>query len=215
MNKGMRAALVAAVVLVAVPSQAEVTGTPRTRSAQGIPPTDITFEPASAAHPTCPAFGACPPGSQITTQYLAFGVDFTVFGGHPPVGVFTDPPDKFGGVNAGGNLDLLTPTCGRIVLVGTSTQGRTNFIATAAGFSGGPQDLLLEAYNNAGALIGSSLADDGVDADGDLIAEVPDPSGQIASFCLSTPTGDAHGVHFVYLNTPVVVPVELQTFEVE
>jgi hypothetical protein len=210
-----RNAAVVVLTLSALPLWAGVTGTPGVRSAQGIPTTDITFEPASAAHPTCPPFGSCPPGSQITTQYQAFGVNFAVFNGHPPVGVFTDPPDKFGGVNAGGILDLLTPTCGRIVLVGTSTQGRTNFIAAAAGFVSGPNDILLEAYNPAGALIGSSIADDGQDADGDLIAEVPDPNGQIASFCVSTPTQDTHGVHFIYLNTPVVVPVELQTFEVE
>jgi hypothetical protein len=208
-------AAAAAMMLLALPLAAEVTGPSVARAPQGVPTVDITFEPASTAHPTCPPFGACPPAQQITTQYQQFGVSFVVFGGHPPVGVFTDPPDKFGGVNAGGNLDLITPTCGRIVLVGTSTLGRTSFIGVAAGFSGGPGDLLLQAFDQAGTLLGSSLADDGQDADGDLIAEVPDPNGTIASFCLSTPTGDAHGVHFVYLNTPISLPVTLQTFGVE
>jgi hypothetical protein len=215
MKKMMFASAIAAMVLLALPLEAGVTGPVVARGPQGVPVVDITFEPISAAHPTCPPFGSCPPASQITTHYQGFGVNFAVFNGHPPVGVFTDPPDKFGGVNASGILDLLTPTCGRIVLVGTATQGRTNFIGVAAGFSNGPNDLLLEAFNNAGTLIGSSIADDGFDADGDLIAEVPDPNGQIASFCLSTPTGDAHGVHFDYLNTPVTVPVTLQTFDVE
>jgi hypothetical protein len=208
-------AAAAAMVLLALPLAAGVTGPAVQGAAQGVPPVNITFEPASAAHPTCPPFGACPPAQQITTQYLGFGVNFAVFGGHPPVGVFTDPPDKFGGVNSGGILDLITPTCGRIMLVGTSTPGRTNFIGVAAGFSSGPNDLLLEAFNQNGSLIGSSIADDGFDADGDLIAEVPDPNGTIASFCLSTPTGDTHGVHFVYLNTPIALPVTLQTFDVE
>jgi hypothetical protein len=206
---------VVSLALLALPLQAGVTGTAKKRAPQGVPAADITFEPISAAHPTCPPFGPCPSGSQITTHYLAFGVDFTVFNGHPPVGVFSDPPEKFGGVNAGGILDLVTPDCGRIVLVGSTTQGVTNFIAIAAGSVGGPTDILLEAFNPAGALIGSSIADDGVDGDGDLIAEFSDPGQQIGSFCVSTPTQDTFGHHFVYLNTPVAVPVTLQTFEVE
>lgn len=211
----LNAATVVAVALLALPLEAGVTGTASKRSPQGVPPVDITFEPASAAHPNCPPFGACPPGIQVTIEYLTFGVDFTTFNGHPPVGVFTDPPDKFGGVNASGDLDLVTPTCGRIVLLGTTTQGLTNFIGAAAGAVSGPADILLEAFDGAGGLIGSSIADDGVDADGDLIAEVPDPSGSIASFCVSTPTADTHGVHFIYLDTPVIVPVTLQSLDIE
>jgi hypothetical protein len=201
--------------LLALPLQAGVTGPAGKHAPKGVPAADITFEPVSAPHPLCPAFGPCPPGSQITTEYLAFGVDFTVFNGHPPTGVFSDPPEKFGGVNAQGNLDLVTPDCGRIVVVGTPNQGLTNFIAIAAGSVAGPADILLEAFNAAGVLIGSSIGDDGVDADGDVIAEVPDPTQQIASFCVSSPTLDTYGHHFVYLNTPVVVPVTLQTFEVQ
>jgi hypothetical protein len=206
---------VVSLALLALPLEAGVTGNAKTKGPQGVPPADITFEPVSAPHPLCPPFGACPPANQITTQYLAFGVDFTVFNGHPPTGVFSDPPEKFGGVNASGDLDLITPDCGRIVVVGTGNQGVTNFIAISAGSVGGPADILLEAFNAAGALIGSSIADDGADADGDLIAEFSDPGQQIASFCVSSPTQDTYGHHFVYMNTPVVVPVTLQTFEVE
>ena len=201
--------------LLALPLEAGVTGKATKKAPQGVPATDITFEPVSAPHPLCPPFGPCPPGSQITTEYIAFGVDFTVFNGHPPTGVFSDPPEKFGGVNAQGNLDLVTPDCGRIVVLGTTNQGLTNFIGIAAGSVSGPADILLEAFNAAGALIGSSIADDGVDGDGDLIAEFADPNQQIASFCVSSPTLDTYGHHFVYLNTPVVVPVTLQSFEVQ
>ena len=109
-------------VVVAGPAAAGVSGPALKGAPEGVPTADITFEPTSAAHPTCPPFGACPPAPQITDEYLAFGVDFTPFGGNPPVGVFTDPPDKFGGVS-GGILDLLTPTCGRIVSPGSTTQG--------------------------------------------------------------------------------------------
>ena len=188
---------------LSVPVAAQVTGSAgNVGSPQGVPVTDITFEPADAPHTVCPAFGACPPGDQVTTEYLGFGVDFTQFDANPPVGVFSDPPDKFGGVNAMGDLDLLTPTCGRIVVPGTIDQGVTDFIGVAAGLVGGPSDILLEAFDMNGVLIASSFADDGTDADGDVIAEIPDPTGSIASFCVSTPTADEHGVHFVYLNNP-------------
>jgi hypothetical protein len=214
--KMMNAAAGVALALLALPLEAGVTGTAKPRAPQGVPVVDITFEPISAAHPTCPPFGPCPPGSQITTEYQGFGVDFTQFGGHPPVGVFVDPPEKFGGVNGGGILDLVTASCGRIVVVGSTSQGLTDFIGASAGGVGGPSDILLEAFNPAGTLIGSSIADDGVDPDGgDLIAEVSDPTQQIASFCISTPTADTYGMHFVYLNTPIAVPVTLQTFEIE
>lgn len=167
-----------------------------------VPVTDITFEPADAAHPVCPGFGACPPEDQVTTEYVGFGVDFTPFDGNPPVGVFEDPPEKFGGVNESGDLDLVTPTCGRIVAPGTTEQAFTDIIGIAAGFVSGPEDILLEAYDVNGTLLGSSTADGGSDEDGDLIAVVSDPSASIASFCVSTPTSDSHGVHFIYLNTP-------------
>jgi hypothetical protein len=201
-------------LVAAIPAAAGVTGAAKGGAAEGVPPSDITFEPISAAHPVCPPFGACPPASQVTTEYLAFGVDFTEFNGHPPVGVFDDPPEKFGGVT-GGILDLVTATCGRIVSLGTTTQGVTDFIGMAGGNVGGPSDLLLEAFDAGGGLIGSSIADDGVDADGDLIAEVSDPTNSIASFCVSTPSQDSHGVHFIYLNDPTVVPVELQSYDIE
>ena len=167
-----------------------------------IPAADIIFTPDDAAHPVCPPFGACPPAMQITDQYLAFGVDFTVFDGNPPVGVFTDPPDKFGGVNGAGNLDLLTNTCGRIVVVGTQTQGATDLVGIEAGFVGGPNDLLLEVYDVGGAVIGSSIADAGIGADGDLVAFVQLGSPTIASFCVITPTQDTYGLRRIHLNDP-------------
>ncbi len=212
------ATIIMILALLPAVSPAQITGT---RSEEldaeplGVPVTDIAFDPADAAHPVCTPFAACPPASQVTVEYIAFGVDFTPFGGNPPVGVFTDPPDLFAGVNGAGVIDLVTATCGRIVELGTTTQGLTDFIGVSGGFVGGPSDLLLEAFDNAGVLIGSSIADDGVDGGGYLIAEVPDPSGTIASFCMSTPTADFHGVNFIYLNNPTPVPVTLQSFSIE
>jgi len=209
------AAVAVALIIVAPALDAQVSGPPSKPGPEGIPATDIAFDPSAAGHPVCPPFGACPPAMQVTTEYLGFGVDFSAFSGNPPVGVFSDPPDKFGGVNGAGDLDLVTPTCGRIVEVGGTTQGLTDFIAASGGFVGGPADLLLEAFDIGGGLIGSSIADDGVDADGNLIAEVPDPTNSIASFCMTTPTADSFGMQFVYLNNPSMVPVELLSFDVE
>lgn len=166
----------------------------------------IDFTPSDASHTVCPAYGACPPGSQTTTEYIDFGVDFTQFGSHPPVGVFDDGAiPKWGGVNGSGNLDLLTDTCARIVEPGTTTQGVTDYLAVAAGHVEGPSAILLEAYDAGGTLVGSSIGDDGNGTadSGDVLAVV-DLSGTpvIASFCVSTPTADNYGVSEIALNTP-------------
>ncbi len=209
------AALVAAGVVS--PVSAAETGQPGQQVPGGFPVTDILFQAADAPHPVCPPFGSCPPALQITTEYIGFGVDFTQFDGNPPVGVFTDPPDEFGGVNAQEILDLLTPVNGRIVPVGTTTQGLTDIICMSGGFVAGPNDLLLEAFDAGGNLVGSSFADDGTDPDGRLIAVVDAGPGNnvIASFRVSTPTFDSFGVLRICLNDPTVIPVELQSFDVE
>lgn len=196
------------------PGAAQLTGPKGNGATFGVPVVDITFEPSDAPHATCKAFGPCPPENFVTTEYLGFGVDFSAWAGHAPVAVFDDPPEKFGGVNDSGILDLFTTTCGRIVVPGSSAAGLTDFIAVAAGLAD-PGGNFLEAFDSGGVLIGSSFNDDGMDADGDLIAEVSDPTNSIAGFCVSTPNKDAFGVHFVYLNDPTQVPVVLQAFAVE
>jgi hypothetical protein len=169
---------------------------------------DVVFTPDNAPHNTCPPFGPCPPGNRTTTEYLAFGVDFTVFGGNPPLGIFSDPPDKFGGVNAAGDLDLITDSCGRIVIPNSQAQATTDLVMIEAGFVGGPGDILLEVYNVGGAVIGSSIADDGIGPDGDLVARVQLGSATIASFCVITPTNDTYGLRRIHLNSPQATPVE-------
>ncbi len=222
MNSRTRTAVVvgiAAASLLAVTSalQAQATGPGGEAIPGGFPATDILFQAADAPHPTCPPFGPCPPEDQITTEYIGFGVDFTPFDGNPPTGVFTDPPDEFGGVNDAGILDLLTPVNGRIVELGTTTQGLTDIVCMSGGFVLGPSDLLLEAFDVNGALVGSSIADDGTDPDGRLIAVVDAGAGNnvIASFRVSTPTADSFGVLRICLDDPTPVPVELQRFDVE
>ena len=171
---------------------------------RGVPTADIIFTPDSAAHSLCPPFAACPPGSQITDEYIDFGVDFTVFNGNPPVGVFIDPPEKFAGVNGSGDLDLVTDSCGRIVVPGSQSQATTDLIIIEAGNVLGPNDILLEVYDAGGTVIGSSIADDGTGEDGDLVAVVQVDGQTIASFCVITPTNDTYGLRRIHLNDPGV-----------
>ncbi len=193
---------------------AQMTGLKSTFQVRAVS-SDITINAADVAHPVCTPFSNCPLANQITGEYIASGVDFTLFNSNPPAGVFADPPDQFAGINDVGTLDLLTAVCGRIVELGTTTQGLTDFIGVAGGLVPGPTDLLLEAYDINGVLIGSSIADDGFDADGRHIAEVSDVGGSIASFCMSTPTADTFGVNNIYLNNPTAAPVTLQSFSIE
>ena len=165
---------------------------------------EISFVPEDAAHPMCPAFGSCPPALQITTEYVGFGVDFTAQPGQPPVGIFDDFPEEWGGVNAAEVLDLLTDVHGRIVVPGSTDQGATDFLAVTAGFVNAPEDILLEAFDADDVLVGSSFGDDGFGPDSRHLAIV-DLTGTpvIARFRVTTPTADSFGMRRVYLNNPI------------
>ncbi len=169
-------------------------------SPAGLPTFDIVFTPDDAPHAVCPPFGSCPPADQITDEYIGFGVDFTAFDGNAPIGVFTDPPDKFAGVNAQGNLDLLTDTCARIVATGSQTQATTDLVIIEAGLVSGASAIELQVYDLGGSLIDSAIADQGTGVDGDVIAVVQ--ASGIASFCVTTPTNDSYGLRRIYLNDP-------------
>jgi len=102
----------------------------------------------------------------------------------------------------------VTNTCGRIVFFGSQAQATTDLVIIEAGFVGGPSDILLEVYDINGAVIGSSIADDGVGPDGDLVAKVQLGSSTIASFCVITPTVDTYGLRRIHLNAAPPVSVE-------
>ena len=101
-----------------------------------------------------PPFGPLAPGGELGANYINFGVDFT-FGGRE--GFFDDGDvNEFAGVNASGNLDLLTGIDGRIVVLGTLTSATSNFIFVEAGFAA-PGSLLLRAFSSANVLIASAV----------------------------------------------------------
>jgi len=92
----------------------------------------------------------------VTDQYNAFGLIF----GPDRVAIFSDPPNAWGGVNAGNIVDLISPVAGYFVMPGTTIKGLTNFISVEIGFAE-EGSLLLEVYDFGGNLIGSSPNDDG------------------------------------------------------
>lgn len=102
-----------------------------------------------------PPFGALAAGGELGTNYIDFGVDFT-WGGKE--GWFDDGDvNEFAGVNAAGNVDLLTAVDGRIVLLGTTTQATTSVIFAEAGFAA-PGSLKLEAFDLGGLLIATQFS---------------------------------------------------------
>ena len=157
------------------------------------------FTPADAPHVTSFVFGFVSPSGVITTQYIDFGVDFTSFNGSPNVAVFADAPgtDAWTGVNRAGILDLLTDTFGRIVAPGTTGQGTTDLIQIEAGVLDSDDGLVLEVFNTAGVLIGSTIFDDGIGPTGRSLARLSVDG--IGSFRVTTPLDDHYGITTIWL----------------
>ncbi len=157
------------------------------------------FTPADAPHVTSPVFGFVTPSGVITTEYIDFGVDFTSFNGSPNVGIFADAPltEAWTGVNSAGILDLLTDTFGRIVAPGTTRQGTTGLIQIEAGVLDSDDALVLEVFNTAGVLIGSTIFDDGIGPTGRRLAKLA--LDGIGSFRVTTPLDDHYGITTIWL----------------
>src|SRR5262245_51046605 len=92
--------------------------------------TVITPADAVPAVATSPAFGPVAPAGLATVQYRHLGLLF-----NPGVGIFNDPPLAWGGVNAGGNIDLLSNVAGEFVVPNTSIAAVVGFLSVEGGFS--------------------------------------------------------------------------------
>lgn len=101
----------------------------------------ITVSPGSSPVAEGIAFG--PVAEVAGESYIDFGIDFS-WGGDE--GVFSDPPAAWGGVNGSGEVDLLSPVDGRIVVEGTTTQGVTSYFYAEAGISD-PGSLTLQLFD--------------------------------------------------------------------
>ena len=160
----------------------------------------LTHTPSDGPNPAAvsPTFGTLVAGGAAGDRYVSFGVDYDAAG---VVGVFNDPPLAFGGVNASGNVDLVSPVSGRLVVPDTTDQGATDFVSVLAGYADAG-DLLLQAFDVNGALVGSTTNTVG----GVSTLSITAPLDDIASFTVSTPVNDAFGVERVSVDTPVSVP---------
>ncbi len=156
--------------------------------------------------PLSPAFGAIAAGGELEDNYIDFGVDYT-FGEVEAKFLDTGGVQAFGGTS-GGNVDLLNPIDGRIVLAGTTTQGVTSFLSVVVGNTNGPGALLLEVFDSSLNLIASALNDNaGVGLDTVTI----DRAGlfDIAYFRISKTADDSDfwGLRSVTIEAPVATPV--------
>jgi hypothetical protein len=149
-----------------------------------------------------------PAGGEVGSLYSGFGVDFSLGGRE---GVFCDEylgrsctVQAFGGVNASGDLDLMTKVDGRIVVPGTLAQGLTSYFYAEAGYAAAGA-LLLTVYDIDGNDIGHAFNGDPVGAHGRTTFSITAPSATIASFAISSPGADSFGVDVISLATPIGV----------
>ena len=120
-------------------------------------------KPGDALVAVSPPFGNAV--ALATNQYNAFGLMF----GPAPVAVFNDPPLAWGGVNAAGKVDLVSPVEGFFVLPSTSTNAVTGFVSVEIG-NAAVGSLTLDVYDISGAFLGSTLNDDGFGPHGRSLA---------------------------------------------
>lgn len=159
----------------------------------------ITHTPADATATgvvVSSAFSPLAVGGAVGSSLIAFGVDYS-FGNVE--GIFNDPPLAFGGVNGGGNVDLLAGVDGRIVALNTLSQGLTDFVSVTAG-NASTGNLILSVFDSSLNLLGTAS-----NTSSGITTFSIDHSGvfDIAYFSVSTPAGDTFGVDSVSINTPI------------
>ena len=170
----------------------------------------ITFGPAANSGVAISRVpGPLAAGGEIGSAYVGFGIDFSHGGGE---GVFCDEylgwactVMAFGGVNALGDLDLMTQVDGRIVVPGTLAQGLTSHFYAEAGYAD-PGTLLLTVYDINGNDIGHVFNGDPVGAYGRTTFSITALTPSIASFAISSPGADGFGVDMISLESPVGIP---------
>ena len=175
--------------------------------ATGAAAATFTFSPSSidTTGKVSPAFGAAT--YTVTNDYDAFGVWFS--DGGVNTAIFSDPPLAWGGVNAGGIVDLITPVQGKIVVPATGgLSGKTSHLAVEGGIAD-VGNLLLQVYGCDGNLLGSTINDDGTGPNGRTLMTLDIPG--MHSFRVSTPAGDTFGVDSIQMEdpTPCVITVSI------
>ncbi len=161
----------------------------------------VTITPNSNGGAYClsPAFG--PATCTLTSQYGGAGL---MLSSTEPTSVFSDPPNAWGGVNKVGNVDLLSPIGGWLVIPGTSISATTNAITVEAGYAA-DGTIELFAYDLNGNLLGTAFNGEPLGLFGRTTMSVNTPG--IHSFVV-TGTSDTWGVDDLIFDalTPASVP---------
>jgi hypothetical protein len=145
----------------------------------------VTVKPGDAPVAVSNAFDVA--AEIVTNQYAAFGLYF----GPGPVAVFNDGIPAWGGVNAQGYVDLVSP-----VSASFSAGAVSDYLSVEIGFAG-VGSLTLNAYDINGALIGTTFNDDGIGPNGRTLATL-----NIAGIHSFTVSGlDSWGMDQVQFNT--------------
>jgi hypothetical protein len=140
------------------------------------------------------------PGGLLGTHYATFGVDFSYRNAE---GIFSDPPNAFGGVNGSGVIDMLAAVDGRIVVPGTLGQGVTDYFYAEAGYAA-VGNLELSVYGIAHQLLGTAFNNLPKGQFGRTTFAISTPG--IAYFSITSPGEDTYGVDEIRLDTPTAVP---------
>ena len=106
--------------------------------------------------------------------------------------IFSDPPLAFAGINAGGNLDLLTSVNGSFVVPGTTTLRSVSSLSVEAGLAANGS-LRLDVFDINHVLLGSTVNDDGTGPHDRSLMTLNIPG--MTFFSVSTPGNDTFGVN--------------------
>jgi hypothetical protein len=140
-----------------------------------VTPDSILFPPPHLSQP----FQPLAPGGLVTNQYSGLGLLF----GPRSTAIFNDPPFAWAGVNPNTTVvDLLSPVQVAFVLPGTNRAATTNHLSLEVGFAP-VGSVLLQAFSTSGALLGTTINDDGIGPHGRTLATLDIPG--IQSFLVS------------------------------
>jgi hypothetical protein len=127
-----------------------------------VTPDSILFPPPTLSQPFRPISS----GGLVTDQYSGLGLVF----GPKPTALFNDPPVAWSGVSPNNNVvDLLSPVQVSFVVPGTSRAATTNHLSLEVGFAP-VGTVLLQAFSASGALLGTTVNDDGIGPHGRTLA---------------------------------------------
>lgn len=175
--------------------------------ASGSSATTISHAPSDGVPPVVITVALQPlaVGGEVGTAFLTYGADYS-WGGVEGIFLDTDGVAAFAGIDQLNVLDLHHPVDARIVLLGTTDQGFTDYIEVEAGFAAA-NELLLQAFDIDGNVVGSATNGPPLGPHGrqTLIIDLAG-SFEIAHWRTSCSGQAAFGVNQVTIGTPIPEP---------